>query len=275
MRETKEQVFAPFHAASDQVWIRSTGHFRLNSPDRASWKRADFAELFWGISGTGEFVYQGKTTVLKPDQLFYYPPGSFHCFSPGKGHFEYRWLSIEGKYAAMMFELLGITSGRSYCGTCPVESFTELAIILSQPTLKKRRRALSIAFDILNRAARPSLSLKSYDKIEQARSIIEENYANPELNIQCIADELSISRVYLSREFVKRNGVPISNYLISYRIEKSLLLLKDTMLPIAEVAEQSGFSSPGYLGKVIKKLTGHSPGDLRPQTGKRVSGSRD
>ena len=42
-----------------------------------------------------------------------------------------------------------------------------------------------------------------------------------------------------------------------------MLLIKSTDIPLAEVAERCGFNHQEYLGQVIKKATGETPGAIR------------
>ena len=49
------------------------------------------------------------------------------------------------------------------------------------------------------------------------------------------------------------------DYLLSYRIEKSLPLLTDEQLSITEVSSRCGFSSASYYTKVFRERMGCTP----------------
>jgi AraC-like DNA-binding protein len=63
--------------------------------------------------------------------------------------------------------------------------------------------------------------------------------------------------------FKEAFGVPPHRYLLTRRIERATALLRDTDLPITEVAFQTGWTSLGTFGRVFRDVTGENPGALR------------
>jgi AraC-like DNA-binding protein len=57
----------------------------------------------------------------------------------------------------------------------------------------------------------------------------------------------------------------IREFILERRVERALLLIESTDLPFAEIADRSGFRHQEYLGQVIKKATGKTPGTLRKE----------
>lgn len=72
-----------------------------------------------------------------------------------------------------------------------------------------------------------------------------------------------VSAAHFARSFKEAFGVPPHRYLLTRRIERATALLRDTDLPITEVAYQTGWSSLGTFGRTFRDITGESPGDLR------------
>ena len=95
--------------------------------------------------------------------------------------------------------------------------------------------------------------------ILEAQKIIDHDFSNPELNIHRLSEILHVNRVQLSRNFSQQFGVTISGYLRNLRLQNGLELLRETTLPIAEIAWSSGFSSADYFGKVVYAVTGKQP----------------
>ncbi|MFR4560465.1 MAG: helix-turn-helix domain-containing protein [Flavonifractor plautii] len=50
-----------------------------------------------------------------------------------------------------------------------------------------------------------------------------------------------------------------SSYLTRYRLERAQELLQTTDLPVASVAVQTGYTTPGYFSRLYKKYKGVSP----------------
>jgi transcriptional regulator GlxA family with amidase domain len=71
------------------------------------------------------------------------------------------------------------------------------------------------------------------------------------------------SEAHFARSFKDAFGVPPHRYLLTRRIERASSMLRDTDLPITEIAYQTGWKSLGTFGRTFRDVTGQSPGDLR------------
>ena len=71
------------------------------------------------------------------------------------------------------------------------------------------------------------------------------------------------SEAHFARSFKQAFGVPPHRYLLTRRIERAKALLRDTDLPITDVAFQTGWNSLGTFGRTFRDVTGESPTQLR------------
>jgi AraC-like DNA-binding protein len=78
-----------------------------------------------------------------------------------------------------------------------------------------------------------------------------------------LAQVSAVSEAHFARQFKVAFGLPPHRYLLTRRIERAIALLRDTELPITEIAYQSGWSSLGTFGRIFHDITGESPGALR------------
>lgn len=78
-----------------------------------------------------------------------------------------------------------------------------------------------------------------------------------------LASVSGVSQAHFARSFKKAFGVPPHRYLLTRRIEQATALLRDTELPITEIALQTGWSSLGTFGRTFRDITGESPRALR------------
>ena len=78
-----------------------------------------------------------------------------------------------------------------------------------------------------------------------------------------LAEVSVVSEAHFAREFMKAFGLPPLRYLLTRRIERATALLRDTDLPVTEVALQTGWNSIGTFGRIFRDITGASPGELR------------
>lgn len=99
--------------------------------------------------------------------------------------------------------------------------------------------------------------------VEQAKSYLEQNFANPELSLNEVAQHVFVSASYLSHLFKQVTGNTVTEYLNRIRIQTAQKLLKQTTQKIYEIAEQVGFSDSHYFSIVFKKSTGISALEYR------------
>ncbi|WP_286886284.1 helix-turn-helix domain-containing protein [Aneurinibacillus sp. UBA3580] len=97
------------------------------------------------------------------------------------------------------------------------------------------------------------------DIIEQALRYIEENYTNPNLRLEDVADYVARSPAYFSSLFMKRQGHSFRQLVTTIRIKEAQRLLLDTKLSVQEVAERAGFINANYFSKIFKEKTGLTP----------------
>ena len=81
--------------------------------------------------------------------------------------------------------------------------------------------------------------------------------------VRRLASVSGVSEAHFARSFKDAFGVPPHRYLLTRRIERAKALLRDTDLPITEVAFETGWESLGTFGRTFRDVTGESPGELR------------
>ena len=91
---------------------------------------------------------------------------------------------------------------------------------------------------------------------------IERHVAHP-LQVADLARIAGLSVARLHARFVVECGQTPMDYIRSRRLHKALSLLRDTALPIGEVAERVGYSSQSAFAAAMSREFGASPGALR------------
>lgn len=95
--------------------------------------------------------------------------------------------------------------------------------------------------------------------------------ANPRklLRVRDLAREAGVSRSVLERRFAAILNTTPAAYLAQARLQRVQRLLADTDLPIAEIAESSGYGSPEYMTAVFRKECGTTPLRYRREVRRR------
>ncbi|THD58417.1 helix-turn-helix transcriptional regulator [Phenylobacterium sp.] len=81
--------------------------------------------------------------------------------------------------------------------------------------------------------------------------------------VRRLARVSGVSDAHFARSFAQAFGVPPHRYLLTRRIERATALLRETDLPIIEIAFQTGWNSLGTFGRTFRDVTGESPSERR------------
>ena len=95
------------------------------------------------------------------------------------------------------------------------------------------------------------------DYVNLALSFIKKNYDH--ICVADIVDYIGITRSWLYTLFKKRLNTSPQEYLISYRLEKSTQLLRDTSLSVADI----GYVDTLTFSKAFKKNFSVTPAQYR------------
>ncbi|QDU57231.1 AraC family transcriptional regulator [Aeoliella mucimassa] len=113
---------------------------------------------------------------------------------------------------------------------------------------------------------RASTDVLAIDDTEVASAVrIIRNRASNPLSVQEIADTLAISRRSLERRFQQSLHRTMGDEISRVHLERAKLLLATTDMPIPAVADASGYGSPEYFARVMKRDTGLTPRQYRGQ----------
>lgn len=81
--------------------------------------------------------------------------------------------------------------------------------------------------------------------------------------VERLADVSGVSPAHFARSFRDAFGVPPHRYLLTRRIERAAALLRETDLPVTEIAFQTGWNSLGTFGRIFRDILGESPSECR------------
>ena len=101
-------------------------------------------------------------------------------------------------------------------------------------------------------------SARQREFIFKTFSYIHEHYAES-IRLSELAGQCFMTEAHLSRSFRELVGEPPIAYINRYRINRAILLLRQSALSKKEIAEQVGFSDEAYFSRAFKKYKGVSP----------------
>jgi AraC family transcriptional regulator len=112
-------------------------------------------------------------------------------------------------------------------------------------------------------AKRPPARLSRH-KLLRAIEYIDENLRE-DLTLPDIAEALAMSPSHFAHAFRQTTGLPPHRYVLDRRIERAKSLLRETDLPITEIADRIGCASHSHFSVMFHRGTGQTPRDFRNQ----------
>lgn len=92
---------------------------------------------------------------------------------------------------------------------------------------------------------------------------IEQNYHDPNLSRDVIANSLGFSISSISHIIKNQTGKTLTELINEKRVARACELLKTTSLSLQQIAEQVGYTNSWTFSRAIKNATGISPGKFR------------
>lgn len=143
--------------------------------------------------------------------------------------------------------------------------FSAEVLLARVSNLLHNHKRLKEIFDDNSEWAKAVKDIKGTDKqfVELLRKSVLDNLGDPKLKMTKVADIMNISYMQLYRKTKALIGITPNELLRKARLKRALRLLQTTNLTIAEIAFQTGFTSPSYLSVCFKDEFGKSPTDVR------------
>ena len=237
--------------------------------------RADFARHLqkntcafqYTFSGEGRFqtLPNGRIVRLTPGMGFLVPvPSPTRYWLPPGGTWEFGFLLISGDMAHDLVHQLVRLHG--YLWQLPV---THPAINLLKDVhtrvltgrIPDEFEASALAHRFMmelfraHRKPRPEV----LPAIGRVIRLVDQEYHNPDLSIERMAREASLSRHHFSRLFSRETGSSPHHYLLHFRLQQALNRITNTIIPIKQIALESGYRDYAYFCKEFKRWTHQTP----------------
>lgn len=229
-----------------------------------------FVQLFWCVQGRGEILLPDRTVVLNPGETFYHLPyeDHHHRSCDPENEWCYYWFTFDGPAAEAFIGAYGYSQESMYSGECPVSLFLELEMLVRKHTPYAQRHALSVAAEILALAGGTDDALPPEEGlVKRFLRLARESMRDPGVTVELLARKLGVHRTTLTALFRAEMEITPGAYLDNLRLLHALSLLRETGMPVKEVAEHSGFMNISYFCRLVRKAVGCPPLEYRRKAG--------
>lgn len=243
---------------------RSVGSYAVaaNSGYRQQHRPRPMTQIFWFLEGGGSVIIGGDVYQVQSGQIAVYFPRSEHRLDAGARPWAWRYWTMDGPLAETICAGFGLAEGVYQAGPAPHDLFLALHEAIQDVSASGERRASALAYQLLTLASFPRQQLRE-PMVQAVLDQISAQWDDPDLSINQLAQRLDVHRSQLTRHFSAAIGVSPLAYITSKRIQAAQTLLKNTELPVAEIARRCGFSDPSYFTRVFGQRCGVTPQEFR------------
>ncbi len=103
------------------------------------------------------------------------------------------------------------------------------------------------------------MKLRGSEFVTSVQSYIHDHLSDPGLSRVEIAEAMHLNPDYLSFAFHKEFGNTLTSYITSVRMDQAKYYLKNTTMPINQIAEKVGIPNLSYFYRQFKKTVGTTP----------------
>lgn len=107
-------------------------------------------------------------------------------------------------------------------------------------------------------AEAPIDRIRKLDHFDKALEYVKLHYRE-KISVEQMAELSGYAKTYFCRQFKNTIGMPFYRYLTCYRIAVACMLLEEESMSIAQVAEESGFSTQALFCRTFKEITEMTP----------------
>lgn len=95
-----------------------------------------------------------------------------------------------------------------------------------------------------------------------------QHHMSETITAEKLAEELFLSRPYLSRRFKAETGENLTDFILKEKTEEAKRLLRYSDKSLTAISNYLGFSSPSHFSRVFRKYASMNPGEYRQKYAK-------
>ena len=230
--------------------------------------------LLYTMEGEGLLVYGGKEHRLSKGRFFLIDCMYYQIYATAGNYWKFCWIHFRAKELKGYVDELYQKYGPVFVPDNPEWTERRICEINSlfqgyHPAAKYR--VVGMLTDLFSMLYAQYAQADSIDGSEQisedsvmVMNLMEETYKR-KISLDEIASKVGRSKYYLAHQFKRDTGMSIYAYLTLLRISKSKVLLQNTNIQVAEIAEEVGFNSASNFIRTFAEYEGITPNQYRKQ----------
>ncbi|MBO7710015.1 MAG: AraC family transcriptional regulator [Lachnospiraceae bacterium] len=255
-----------FHSANEfarkhLIHAAWSGRYLCDRSYQVKREYLDYFSLIYVISGKMAFAYEDRTVTVSENEAILLDFRRPHQYGSLTDRVEKWELIFEGDISEAYYDLIAGNWGNTFRVQGRVKSVLERMMKELEEPLPDDYE-ISLLFHSLFTWMIRDHQLTLSGPIRKALDFMND-HVSERLKINDVADFAGLSRSYFSRLFCRETGQTPYDYMMEARINRAKQLLALDRLPVADVAEQCGFTDTSHFIRVFRERTGQTPASFR------------
>ena len=230
-------------------------------------QRSNTAVMEYIISGIGTVRENNRIFEAAEGDVYFLKEGTYHdYYSDSENPWVKIWFNFRGELARQITACFGLENHSLFHMPGLKEDFEEIyKISRSGMTSKEISDSIAVCFlRIAQRLADDVCEGRGISSIIGVRlKELLDNVTDFSVSLDELVKQLYCTKSHAIREFKNMYGITPYEYLQRKRTEMAKELLKNTAMPISDIAEKLSFYDIHYFSGTFKKRTGKTPTEYR------------
>ncbi len=217
------------------------------------------------LEGEGTINYKGKSHTVTADNIYILQKGEAQdYYSSAEKPLKKIFINLSGDFALELLKRYRLENGIIFEGKALKYLFERIqkAVNIGDDSASSYARLCATYFEIIENLAilknHPNETSVSY----RLKKYLDDNTHRIVKNSE-LATQIYRSQDYIVKLFSASYGITPYEYQLKEKMHIAKRLLKNTAMPISEIALSIGYNDPHYFSGLFKKRIGLSPREYR------------
>lgn len=257
-------------AKSALFYVQEVGDFSTRPGYYTQRSHLNSFLMLYTTNGAGRLQYAGQTYDLLPGSLMWIDCMLPHRYEIQGEGWDFIWLHFNGATSREYYK--EFTQKKSPVIQLPTYTLLpncikSLIIASRQPLYKSEiqssRLIVNALTELLCLVLEPEEAPVEVPQLIRDVAQYIENRFNEPIVLDALSARFSLSKFHLAREFKRYIGFAPGEYLIHCRINEAKHLLKNTNMPVRDIAKAVGVENESHFSNLFRRKTEMTPRQFR------------
>ncbi len=216
--------------------------------------------IYLVVSGHGTLKTEAGENPISVGNIFFSFAGVPYSIKD-LGDLSYMFITFEGERGVELLARFNITPQN-----CVFEGHEQISAFWQNAIAKANEKNLDLISESVLLWTFGEMTATAPEKgnnlVADIVKLVEDNFADYNLNLTSVSETLGYNSKYISRTFKKAMGISFTVYLTNTRIQNAVFLIEQGVTSIKNLSFLSGYKDPFYFSNVFKSVIGLSPSEF-------------